>query len=61
MRTTAEYKYDTQGAFQRFSWQCPAIPVDFGVVCLWTAFGLAMTALAVSFGVEVGQALAVAG
>lgn len=39
------------------------IPIDFSIVCLWTAVGLVLTALVftLGFGAEVGQALAVAG
>jgi hypothetical protein len=41
------------------------VPVsdDFVIICLWTASGLVLTALAFSlgFGAEVGQVLAVAG
>jgi hypothetical protein len=63
MRISAEYVYDASGAFQRLTRHGAAIPVDFGFVCLWTVFGLAMTALAFAFGfsVDVGQALALAG
>jgi len=63
MRTTAEYGHDASGSFRRFSGQGAAIPADFHLVCLWTGLGLAMTALAfaLGFGVEVRQALALAG
>jgi len=63
MSTIAEYGYYASGAFRRFGGQGAAIPADFSFVCLWTMFGLAMTALAfaLGFGVEVGQALALAG
>jgi hypothetical protein len=63
MRISAEYAYDASDAFQRLTRYGAAIPVDFGFVCLWTVFGLAMTALAFAFGfsVDVGQALALAG
>jgi hypothetical protein len=37
--------------------------VDFGVVCLWSALGLALTGLffALGFATEIGQTLAAAG
>lgn len=40
-----------------------AIPVDLEVVCLWSALGLMLTALflAFGFGVDIGQALMLAG
>jgi hypothetical protein len=51
-----------RGTFQRFSRQGAAIPVDLSLVCLWAAFGIAVTALfALGFGVNVGEVLAVAG
>jgi hypothetical protein len=39
------------------------IPADLAIVCLWSALGLLLTAiiLAPGFGVEVGQALVMAG
>jgi hypothetical protein len=38
------------------------IPVDLAVVCLWLVFGLLPTlVLALRFGTEVGEALAMAG
>jgi hypothetical protein len=39
------------------------VPVELAIVCLWSALGLVVTALAfaVGFGVEVGQLLAAAG
>ena len=39
------------------------IPADLRAVCLWSAFGLALTGLffAMGFGAEIGQALVAAG
>jgi len=39
------------------------VPQEFSVMCLWSAFGLVLTALdyTLGFGVEFGLALAVAG
>jgi len=39
------------------------IPIGLRVVCLWAAFGLALTGLfyAMGFGAEIGQALMAAG
>jgi hypothetical protein len=50
-----------RGAFQRFN-RGAGIAADLSFVCLWTAFGIAATAVfLLGFGVDVGQALAVAG
>jgi hypothetical protein len=40
-----------------------AIPIDFGVVCLWATVGLVLAALmfTLGFDAEVAQALAMAG
>jgi hypothetical protein len=40
-----------------------AFPADVRAVCLWSAFGLALTGLffALGFGAEIGQALAAVG
>jgi hypothetical protein len=49
---------------KRNSWTIPSdMPADLGMLCLWTVFGLAVTALvfALGFGPEVVQALATAG
>ena len=47
------------------SWrsQSTRIPADFGVVCLWALLGLDLTALAIAlgFGAEIAEALAIAG
>jgi hypothetical protein len=50
----------------RFSTNVPvgsAVPVDVEVVCLWSALGLMLTALflALGFGVDIEQALMLAG
>jgi hypothetical protein len=50
------------GVFHRFNRQGAGIAADLSFVCLWTAFGIAATVVFVlGFGVDVGQALAVAG
>ena len=43
--------------------ECPPIPVDLEVICLWSVLGLLATLLvsALGFGAEIGQALATAG
>jgi hypothetical protein len=40
-----------------------ATPIDLEVVCLWSALGLVLTALylALGFGLDIGQALMLAG
>lgn len=43
--------------------QSTRIPADFGVVCLWGLLGLELTApaIALGFGAEIAEALAMAG
>ena len=51
-----------RGESHRFNRQAAGIPVDLIFVCLWAAFGIAATLVfALGFGVDVGEALAVAG
>ena len=35
--------------------------VNLAIVCLWSIVGLMLTVISLGFGVEIGQALAVAG
>jgi hypothetical protein len=53
-------------ALRLFSSDMPeraTVPIDLVVVCLWSALGLVLTALALTlgFGVEIGQMVAMAG
>lgn len=61
MSINAEHKPAASGAFGRS--QGTRIPADFGIVCLWAFLGLDLTALAIAlgFGAEIAEALAITG
>jgi len=62
MTTMAQYPPDLERAY-RILRHDKAIPADVQVLCLWSAFGLALTGLffAIGFGAEIGLALMMAG
>ena len=62
---TAAAKYLTQevGVWQLWNSRHDGVPFDFGIVCLWSIFGLDLTALAIAFGfgAEIAEILSIAG
>jgi hypothetical protein len=62
MRAMVRYWTDLPMQYLTFSPET-VVPADFRVVCLWSAFGLALTGLffGLGFGAEFGLALAAAG
>jgi hypothetical protein len=61
MRITMQYAPTAPTAYNAL--RLTAVPADLRVVCLLSAFGCALTGLcfALGYGVEIGQALAIAG
>jgi hypothetical protein len=62
MMTTARYRSDLQQAYRTLHYAKTAY-AELLLLCLWSAVGLKLTGLlfAMGFGVEIGQALMVAG
>jgi hypothetical protein len=62
MRAMVQYRSDLPMAYRAFR-HATVVPADVRVICLWSAFGLALTGLlfALGFGAELGQAVAAAG
>ncbi len=63
MKAIAECPPDLPSTLRNSSPQGTRIPADLAIVCLWAAFGTAVTALlfALGFGADIGEILAMAG
>jgi hypothetical protein len=62
MTTIVQYQPDLKKAYGNLHHH-ESVPADVHVLCLWSAFGLAVTGLlfAMGFGAEIGLALMAAG
>jgi hypothetical protein len=60
--TTVQYPPELKKACEILH-DCKSVPTDVHVLCLWSAFGLALTGLffAMGFGAEIGLALMMIG